>query len=67
VRSDSSEPFAGKSGAGAVWLEENVVVRRDEPEILSKYPFEEILSDKTQGWKGCVNTGRWRGVSPPFS
>jgi hypothetical protein len=37
-------PFASKSGAGAVRLEENVVERSDEPEILSKYSFEESSS-----------------------
>ena len=41
----SIEPFAGRSGVGAVRLEENVIVRPDEPEILSKFPFEESLSD----------------------
>jgi len=45
MRNDSIEPFAGKSGVGAVRLGENVIVRPDEPEILSKFPFEESLSD----------------------
>jgi Xaa-Pro dipeptidase len=41
----SIEPFAGKRGVGGVRLEENVVVRPDAPEILSKFPYEESLFD----------------------
>ena len=41
----SIEPFAGGNGVGRVWLEENVVVRPDEPKVRSKFPFEESLFD----------------------
>ncbi len=50
----SIEPFAGKRGVGGVRLEENVVVRPDRPEILSKFPFEEACSIRSFRLQGMV-------------
>jgi len=41
----SIEPFAGRKGIGGVRLEENVVVRAEGPQVLSRYPYEESLFD----------------------